>query len=293
VTDLAALRAEWDRALARRPARAGALGFWTPILDGWLAWPSGAPAPLGWSASQCRARWERGVPLIVEAPPDLAREALEAQIGPVLERLAMAGHLDALRRFAETWDAGGIGPGDLFLGAGKEGPASVEERIGVPAPILSLLAHAGLRPGLDAYFAGVRAMPEAVWRARACPWCGGPPAFAEVGEDGRRRLSCHQCGGAWPAPAPGCAICGASAPGSVAALTDEELEDGDLVEACRSCRSYLKGVDRRRRWTAASPLVEDWSTPHLDAVAMRRGYRRPTPSLAHLLDASGGVSPGS
>jgi hypothetical protein len=294
VTDLAELRAEWDRALARRPARARALAFWTPILDGWLTWPAGSLAPLAWTASQCRERWERGVPLIVEAPPDLAREALDAQIGPVLERLAVAGHLDALRRFAETWDAGGLGPGDLFLGAGKGGPASIEERIGVPAPILSFLAQAGLRPGLDAYFSRVRAMPEGVWPARPCPWCGGPPAFVELVAGGRRRLSCHLCGGAWAAAAPGCAFCGTVEPGAVVALTDETLEDGDIVEACRSCRSYLKGVDRRRRYTAGSPLVEDWSTPDLDVRAMSRGYRRPTPSLAHLLDdAVGGASPAS
>ncbi len=284
MTDLAALGAEWNRALGNRSARGWPLAFWTPILDGWLGWPAGSPAALAWTASQCRERWERAVPLIVEAPPDLDREALEAQIGPLLERLATAGYMDALRRFAETWDAGGIGPGDLFLGAGKEGPASVGERIGVPAPILSFLAHAGLRPGLDAYFARVRGMPEDVWRGRTCPWCNGPPAFVEVVDGGRRRLSCHLCGGAWTASAPGCAFCGTRETGAVIALSDGGPEEGQLVEACRSCRTYLKGVDRRRRFPAASPLVEDWSTPHLDAGAMRRGYRRPTPSLAHLLD---------
>ena len=158
----------------------------------------------------------------------------------------------------------------------------------MPGPILSFLAQAGLRPGLDAYFSRVRAMPEGVWPARPCPWCGGPPAFVELVAGGRRRLSCHLCGGAWAAAAPGCAFCGTVEPGAVVALTDETLEAGDIVEACRSCRSYLKGVDRRRRFTAGSPLVEDWSTPDLDVRAMSRGYRRPTPSLAHLLDDAAG-----
>jgi FdhE protein len=137
-------------------------------------------------------------------------------------------------------------------------------------------------------------MPEGVWRARTCPWCGGPPAFAEVVDGGRRRLSCHLCGGAWTASALGCAFCGTVESDVVAVLPDEHLEDGARVEACGSCRSYLKDVDRRRRFPAASPLVLDWSTPHLDVSAMRRGYRRPTPSLAHLVDDAGGdVSPAS
>jgi hypothetical protein len=41
-------------------------------------------------------------------------------------------------------------------------------------------------------------------------------------------------------------------------------------------------VDRRLRWNAASPLIEDWGTPHLDLIARRRGYWRGTPSLVQL-----------
>jgi hypothetical protein len=45
----------------------------------------------------------------------------------------------------------------------------------------------------------------------------------------------------------------------------------------------LKGVDRRQRWNAGPPLVEDWGSPHLDVYAAREGYWRSTPSLAHLV----------
>jgi hypothetical protein len=42
-------------------------------------------------------------------------------------------------------------------------------------------------------------------------------------------------------------------------------------------------VDRRQRWNAGPPLVEDWGSPHLDVYAAREGFWRSTPSLAHLL----------
>jgi formate dehydrogenase maturation protein FdhE len=66
-------------------------------------------------------------------------------------------------------------------------------------------------------------------------------------------------------------------------LVAEDAEEGYFVEACLACRGYLKGVDRRERWNAASPLVEDWASPHLDYYAAREGYWRGTPSLAQLL----------
>ena len=70
-------------------------------------------------------------------------------------------------------------------------------------------------------------------------------------------------------------------------LVAEGAEEGYFIEACLACRSYLKGLDRRERWNGASPLVEDWASPHLDCYAAREGYRRPTPPLAQLLPAGG------
>jgi formate dehydrogenase maturation protein FdhE len=71
-------------------------------------------------------------------------------------------------------------------------------------------------------------------------------------------------------------------------LVAEGAEEGYFVEACRSCRGYLKGVDRRQRWNAGAPVVEDWASPHLDVYATRQGFWRATPSLVHLLPPEGG-----
>lgn len=282
--DYSALRAEWEELLGRRSAMRESLAFWTPILEGWMAWERGGLSPLSWRPEECRERWERGVPLLAETQPDIPREALEGLLGPMIERLAAAGSEEtpALQRFAEAWDAGEIGPSDLFPGSGKEGPAALQERLGMEASRIALLAHAGLRPALESYFEGVRALPDGVWTPGLCPWCGGLPAYGDIVEDGRRRLSCHLCGGAWIGPRLRCPFCEIWQ-GDLMRLLAEEMEDGYFIEACRTCHGYLKGVDRRQRRNAGSPLVEDWGSPHLDVSATRQGYWRGTPSLGHLL----------
>jgi FdhE protein len=261
------------------------------VLDGWLGWPDPGIEPLKASAEECRERWERGEALLVESAPDIAPESLEDLLGPVMERLAAAGSDDALAlgRFAEAWDAGRVGPRALFPASGKDA-AALQDGAGLPAHLAGFLAHAGLRPALEAFYSRVRALPEGSWDRGFCPWCGGLPSYGDLLEDGRRRLSCHLCGGAWTAARLRCPFCQAWQSGDMVRLVAEGAEAGYFVEACVSCRGYLKGVDRRERWNAASPLVEDWASPHLDYYAAREGYWRATPSLAQLLQ-HGGMMP--
>src|SRR3989442_15075750 len=34
-------------------------------------------------------------------------------------------------------------------------------------------------------------LADGVWQLGVCPFCGAPPGFSDVVEDGRRRLACH------------------------------------------------------------------------------------------------------
>src|ERR1700675_2258670 len=288
--DSAGLCAEWQEMLTRRPAMGDALALWTSVLDGWRSWEDAEVTPLEWSAEECLERWKSGVPLLAEAALDIAPESLEDLLGPVMERLAAAGPDDALAlgRFAEAWDAGRIGPAALFPASGKDAaaalqPAALQEEAGLPAHLAGFLAHAGVRPALETFFSLIRALPEGGWDRGFCPWCGGLPSYGDLLEDGRRRLSCHLCGGAWTAARLRCPFCQAWQSGDMVRLVGGGVEEGYFVEACLACRGYLKGVDRRERWNAASPLVEDWASPHLDYYAAREGYWRSTPSLAQLL----------
>jgi FdhE protein len=136
---------------------------------------------------------------------------------------------------------------------------------------------------LDAYFAHCREYAnDAPWELGVCPFCGGPPSFSDVLEDGRRRLVCHLCGGAWIFARLRCGFCGADDSKELRRLQPEGHDEGYAVSACLKCGGYVKELDRRVRWNGRSALVEDWGSPHLDLVAQRAGYWRPLPSLVDL-----------
>ncbi len=281
-----ALVAEWQGLLARRAPFREPLEFWSAILEGWAGWkPPATLQPLGWSREQCRIRWEQGVPLLAEADPAIPPASVEDLIGPVMERLAADGPeaAQAFERFARAWDAGEVGPDVLLPGRQRDVAASLADRFHIGSHLGGFLGPAALRPALETYLEGVRCLPDGVWTLGICPWCGGSPAYGDLVEDGRRRLSCHLCGGAWIAPRLKCPFCDSWDSREMVRLVAEDMEEGYFIEACRACRGYLKGVDRRQRWNAGSPLVEDWGSPHLDLYATREGYWRSTPSLAHLL----------
>ena len=282
--ETAALIAGWQDLLTRRPAFRGSLGLYGTVLDVWGRWTSDGSPVLRWGTEECRERWGRGVALIEEAPPTFQREALEPLFAPLLDELAALGAAEAVSRFAVAWDEGRVSPLDLLPGLQREGG----EAFGIPADFLSLVAYLGLRPPLEAYFADARAAFSAdFWDGGSCPFCAGRPSFGDIGEDGKRWLSCALCGGRWTIPPLRCALCGNGDAKTLTRLAAEDKEEGYLIEACDRCRGYLKGVDRRTRWNAASALIEDWGTPHLDLIARRRGYRRATPSLIQLVAPGG------
>jgi hypothetical protein len=286
MTDYSALMADWQALLVRRAALAEPLRFWTAILEGWAAWkPAVPPVPLGLAADECRRRWEAGRPLLADAAPAIPSASLEDLLGPVMERLAADGPeaAEALRRFALAWDEGGVDATTLLPDLGCDPALRLQERFGLRSHLGAFLIPAALRPPLEIYFEAVRELPDGVWSRGDCPWCGGAPSYGDLVEDGRRRLSCHVCGGAWIAARLRCPFCESWNSRDLVRLVAEELEEGYFIEGCQACRGYLKGVDRRQRWNAGPPLVEDWGSPHLDVYAARLGFWRSTPSLAHLL----------
>ena len=102
---------------------------------------------------------------------------------------------------------GGVGRGDgrpvrALSASTDRGRAGLENELGLPGHLTGFLAHAGLRPALEVWFSRVRALPASGWERGFCPWCGGMPSYGDLMEDGRRRLSCHLCGGAWIGRAP-------------------------------------------------------------------------------------------
>jgi FdhE protein len=275
----------WGSLLERRRALGPSLAPYAGVLSAWEALPLAPRPPLGWTAESCWATWERGTPLLSAAPVALAPDEIEPFLAPALEALVAAGiDPEPLRRFAAMWDAGELGPADLLPRPGRLGSIRAAEGAGLSATVLAFLTCAALRPWLDAHFAECRAhLRPGAWRLGICPFCGTPPGFAELLDDGQRWLACHVCAGTWTFARLGCPYCGTDRPADLARLMAEAGDEGYALAACKACLGYVKELDRRLRWNAGPALVEDWGSPHLDVYAAREGFWRGTPSLAHLL----------
>jgi hypothetical protein len=280
------LRDAWGDLLHRRPAFSEALAAYGQILEGWAAWAPPRPLGLELSPARCRASWESDTPLVGEAARVLLAADVETLMGSAMEAVGrvLPDRAPGLQRLAEAWDDGTVSPDALLPSPGQIGATVVERASDLGAEAVTFLAVAALRPALEAVFAPCRAhLSESSWSLGVCPFCGAPPAFTDVVEDGHRRLTCNLCGGAWTFAKLRCPFCGIDGAQHLVRLAAAEArEEGYVVSACRECRAYVKELDRRVRWNGGPPLVEDWGSPHLDLIARRHGYWRPDPSLVVL-----------
>jgi hypothetical protein len=278
----------WADLLRRRPTFRDTLGVYGEIVEAWARWSPPRPLAATWDARSCRARWDGGTPLVAAAETLRATD-VEDLVGSVMEALvrAVPDLAPGLQRFAEAWDTGRLDPRALLPAPGRIGSGAVEEATDLSSDVVALLATLGLRPALETVFAQVREhLPDGVWALGICPFCGGPPGFIDVVEDGRRRLACHLCGGAWVFAKLRCPFCGIDGAQHLVRLAPEEArEEGYVISACRECRAYTKELDRRVRWNGGPPLVEDWGSPHFDLIARRQQYWRPDASIVLLAGA--------
>ena len=187
-----------------------------------------------------------------------------------------------LDAFAAGWNDNELTVADLLPQRGRIGSTRLGET-GLRPAATAVLVSLALRPVLEPYLASVRDhLVDRTWHLGICPWCGAPPGFSDVVEDGRRRLACQFCGGHWMFSRTRCPFCGTDATGDQVRLELGEKDEGYVVTGCRACSSYLKELDRRTRWNGGPALLEDWGSPHFDLVARRQGYVRPAMSLLEL-----------
>jgi formate dehydrogenase accessory protein FdhE len=220
---------------------------------------------------------------LVQTYPALA---LEASVEPVLAEIPVA--VAAL--------AGSSSPSPLQL-AGRdlvaraaEGRGLVEAWIDDPSlldPRLSAWIAIAAGPVLELAAAGVDAPSKEEWSGAACPACGGAPQVSVIREESGefmagspRYLVCGRCALWWGFPRATCAWCGEDDSRKVGAFSPEG-ERGVRIDACDTCRSYMKAFDLRDPGARdVVPLVDDVATLTLDVWAHEKGLRRPSVSLA-------------
>jgi FdhE protein len=111
-----------------------------------------------------------------------------------------------------------------------------------------------------------------------CPYCLGKPQLSflyitEAGsESGNRNLLCATCLSSWPFRRVVCASCNEERPFKLAYFQSDQF-DQVRIEACESCKQYIKGIDLTRLGLAV-PLIDDVASAALDLWATEKGYAK-------------------
>lgn len=116
-----------------------------------------------------------------------------------------------------------------------------------------------------------------------CPFCGHPPAASllreAAGPEGTARsLLCSLCSLEWGFPRILCPGCQEERPEKLPRTTAEEIP-WVRVEACATCRRYLKAVDLTKN-PSAEPVADELAAAPLDLLARAEGYEKFEPNLA-------------
>jgi FdhE protein len=182
-------------------------------------------------------------------------------LGAAARELAAQGeasHFELLRAF---WEIDGTGP-----------------RVGTE----DFFARAFLQP----YAAAVREKSRMQWNgptAFICPFCKRKPGLGvlrPLGEGSHRSLICSFCLSEWEFRRILCPGCGEQDPVKLPVYTAEELQHV-RVEACDSCKTYLKTVDLTKS-ALGEPMVDEMASVALDLWAQGRGYTKLQANLLQL-----------
>ena len=108
-----------------------------------------------------------------------------------------------------------------------------------------------------------------------CPCCAEKPVAAVLRPV--RFLLCGLCFTEWEDRRHGCPNCGEADMDKLRFYTDEEFPH-IRVEACRTCRVYLKAIDLTSN-ARAVPEVDELASVTLDLWAAEHGYTKLQPNL--------------
>lgn len=144
------------------------------------------------------------------------------------------------------------------------------------------LSRAILRPYAEV-LAAASVRPDRAARAGGCPFCRGAPWMAHRrilgdADGGQRFLDCALCGGEWPVTRILCPACAEADPHKLPAFQSERYP-AVRIEACATCRGYVKSIDLSVD-ARAIPEVDDLLSLSMDLWAADEGYTRIEPGLA-------------
>lgn len=116
-----------------------------------------------------------------------------------------------------------------------------------------------------------------------CPWCGARPVVGLLRPEqygARRFLYCALCAAEWNVLRLRCVGCGEARADRLVVYT-ADLMPHVRVDACETCRRYIKTVDLTRDGLA-DPVVDELAAVPLDLWATGQGYRKLQTNLLEL-----------
>jgi FdhE protein len=108
-----------------------------------------------------------------------------------------------------------------------------------------------------------------------CPFCSGKPIVGVLrpeGDGAKRSLVCSMCATEWAYGRIMCPACSEEAVEKLAIYTASQF-DYVRVEACETCRHYIKTVDLTKDGHAV-PVVDELATMPLNLWAQQHGYAK-------------------
>ncbi len=234
------------------------------------------PAPfLDPGVDRLAGRNRRGLPLLPREEFAIDWAAAASVFGALVAAVAEAGgeaqaRVAPIRRALEagTLDAAELGRRVVWGEVGDPVGGLDDEQ-------LRFLAGASLRPCAEALSRALGQWVEGDrWYRPLCPVCGSPPKVAELrGAElaASRYLHCGFCGWGWAYQRSGCPFCGTADHRAMEFLLIED-DPRVKIEGCKACRRYLKVADNKE-FFGLVPWLEEITSPHLDLVALERGYR--------------------
>lgn len=113
-----------------------------------------------------------------------------------------------------------------------------------------------------------------------CPFCGSKPQLAVLrpeGDGAKRFLLCSLCGTEWFFRRLLCPNCAEENKDRLPVFTAAEF-DYVRVDACDTCRTYLKSIDLSKNGNAV-PIVDELATLSLNMWAQEHEYQKVQPNL--------------
>jgi FdhE protein len=289
---LAIAASRWDAILLARPDLAPAVELQRKLIGLVIeltgALEQGRLPKLSLPSRYLAVKLKKGIPALAGEPIPMPTAILRPVLLQLCVELARGGAGAAADHIHSVIDAGALEAGSLLAGSLARDQSAIRTAAvhrGLAPDLLWLVAELAVSPFAHALQqlllcpAG-QSQPDAPlaaaldeWPHGYCPMCGSWPAIVES-LTGARVLRCSFCALAWSLPSASCLYCGEDGSTFVKSSPDPERPDRRL-EACGSCRSYVKTIEVAEPLPFPLLAIADLETMDLDVLAMQQGYQRP------------------